>query len=753
MDENQLLQAKLDNFRKSAEFADFRLYTTGLINSLKSKLPAGDRRTDLSRNFDELLIRLELSARPRAAGLLGPNLAHMWETAVFDLGQIHELIEFTYANPNQAPAGSLEFIHSTLNNLAEGVTVCVPGCIKNIKHELHGLQTHLFPVDLKEKVESKRFAIAEQVVERAVTDYYSRERDFHGNDTHLVSAWLNVFHTEFGLPLVEKDSYVQPAWTDNPLLHNQIKAQLNGALQLDRVCDALAEEYLDALLTNMPTDTQALEDRLKVAIEYLEPTFGLIEQRFLIKVIETEDGAYELSLTKEPDNLSAFFLHQLASTEYIPTCRHYHTENPRTNEPGFQKTQLHTYNDKSWLICELEAERDKKYVYPITIDFIQREKIIDQINSSGVSDFREKKKKLIIQVLRSTPAEDVAPELQTQVLHCLGLNDISWREAKDAIRQDALESLIYMKIINNRASIFTRLKDTPALCNYLLQKVLFTDLDKHLTDQEIDKLFKLGGALNESIFRKGDNNLTFTRWALRTNKPRLIKHALLKQINSREIDLLQLLADTSQHGDCECLEIVTTKIPYSSSTHDAYETLLISTLAAKSRSHRMDKVTFLVDQCVSTIGLQTLPNETFKRLMIEAIDAKHIRLIDLLLNKGAGNCIDGSYAEELAFRCYNAGLDTQAVQIIGKYGNINALGPEGLSLQHLAARDGRIELLRDLNSKGANLNLRASLARMGKTPLHMACRAHNQQAVQSLIELGADPTVKDYKRRLAHQLR
>lgn len=751
--ENQLLQAKLDNFRKSAEFDKFCRYTTNLIQSLQSKLPAGDRRTELSGNLDELLTRLELSVKPRATGSLGPNLAHMWETAVFDLGQINKLIEFAYANPNQTPASSREVIHSTLNNLAEGVTVCVPGCIKNIKHELHGLLTHLFPVDLQEKLESKRFAIAEQVVEREVAAVDFGEENFHGNDTHLVSAWLNVFHKEFGLPLVEEDSYIQPAWTQITWLHTRIKTQLERALQLDKVCDALAEEYLDAILTHMPTGTDTFEDRLNAAIEYLEPTFGHIEQRFLLKMDVTEDGAYELSLTKDSDSLSAFFLHQLANEKYVPACRHYHIENLTNNERGFQNSQLHTYNDKSWLTCELAGEPGKKYVYPINIDFIQREEIIGKLRTDRDQGNREKYKKLIIQFIKSTPAEDVAPELQTQVLLSLGLNNISWSEARDLIRQDALASLTQIKIISNYPSIFTALKDDPAAYHDLLHKVLFTDVDKNLGDQEIDLLFKLGGALNESTIRKGDENLTLTQWALRINKPRLLKLSLSNNINSKKINLLQLLADTSKYGNCECLELISSKIPHSPSTRDAYNALLMSTIAAKARSHRMDKIQFLLQLGVSASYFKTLLNGRIKGPIAEAIFVKDLIVIDLLLTSCASNGIKSPYANALAFHCYNSGLYKHAIQIVCDYGNINVLGPDGLSLLHLAARDDQIELIQDLKDKGANLNLQAGPARMGKTPLHMAQRANNQGAVAKLIGLGADPTVKDYKLRLPEQLK
>ena len=70
--------------------------------------------------------------------------------------------------------------------------------------------------------------------------------------------------------------------------------------------------------------------------------------------------------------------------------------------------------------------------------------------------------------------------------------------------------------------------------------------------------------------------------------------------------------------------------------------------------------------------------------------------------------------------------------------NLDAQDVDGLSLAHLAARHGRLDLVRALAARGASLNL---LSAKSHTPLSLAIAARNPDMVRELLTLGASTSV------------
>ncbi len=72
--------------------------------------------------------------------------------------------------------------------------------------------------------------------------------------------------------------------------------------------------------------------------------------------------------------------------------------------------------------------------------------------------------------------------------------------------------------------------------------------------------------------------------------------------------------------------------------------------------------------------------------------------------------------------------------------DVNQPGTVGDTLLHLAARIGVVEDIEVLVSAGAHIN---ALEDLGYTPLHVAVLGGNLSSVLKMLELGADPSLKN----------
>lgn len=75
--------------------------------------------------------------------------------------------------------------------------------------------------------------------------------------------------------------------------------------------------------------------------------------------------------------------------------------------------------------------------------------------------------------------------------------------------------------------------------------------------------------------------------------------------------------------------------------------------------------------------------------------------------------------------------------------DLNAHGKDAASVLHLAARNGKIDFVKTLISKGAELN--AIVPSSGYTALHHAAKEGHAEIVEFLVESGANFTLETRK--------
>lgn len=121
-----------------------------------------------------------------------------------------------------------------------------------------------------------------------------------------------------------------------------------------------------------------------------------------------------------------------------------------------------------------------------------------------------------------------------------------------------------------------------------------------------------------------------------------------------------------------------------------------------------------------------------------AVKNGHIKLIDLLLSKGAIISKDDKPDEEASFLAFN---HADVLKVLLDYGaDVNAADRWGWSLLHYAAYDG--DMTKMLLDKGANAN---SVEReRGRTPLHWAAFRGRKTVAEMLLAHGAKMDTRDW---------
>lgn len=134
---------------------------------------------------------------------------------------------------------------------------------------------------------------------------------------------------------------------------------------------------------------------------------------------------------------------------------------------------------------------------------------------------------------------------------------------------------------------------------------------------------------------------------------------------------------------------------------------------------------------------------------------KHIRLLDFLLENGAKPSIeDGKGDTPLHYLLAKIDLD----HIVGVYAkiidkcllkgfDINAVGCEGWTLLHVAADGGKLNAVKYLLARGANVN---AINKIGKPPLFYVAgedpsKLKRPRITQLLLEHGINPNITDIK--------
>eukprot|EP00639_Heterosigma_akashiwo_P003047 CAMPEP_0194585030 /NCGR_PEP_ID=MMETSP0292-20121207/17474_1 /TAXON_ID=39354 /ORGANISM="Heterosigma akashiwo, Strain CCMP2393" /LENGTH=270 /DNA_ID=CAMNT_0039440329 /DNA_START=85 /DNA_END=897 /DNA_ORIENTATION=- len=110
-------------------------------------------------------------------------------------------------------------------------------------------------------------------------------------------------------------------------------------------------------------------------------------------------------------------------------------------------------------------------------------------------------------------------------------------------------------------------------------------------------------------------------------------------------------------------------------------------------------------------------------------------------------------AEERLMEALHQGDDSEleALRALISRGSVNLDYRNGAEQapMHLAAQNGYWDLVSFFVSSGAEIDVLDSNSR---TPLHYACRAGKEKTVQTLLDLGADPTAKDFQGKAPGQV-
>jgi len=138
------------------------------------------------------------------------------------------------------------------------------------------------------------------------------------------------------------------------------------------------------------------------------------------------------------------------------------------------------------------------------------------------------------------------------------------------------------------------------------------------------------------------------------------------------------------------------------------------------------------------------------RLLMEAVSMHADELVEILLQHGASVYAVSGTMSVLEHACALEGDGEIFCYLLNKHSDesrINELGYMGWSLMHWATRgnsiQGGITKLKALFDRGANLNL-ATTDREKLTPMILAARDWKFALVQTLLDLGADPLVRNF---------
>ncbi|XP_069112901.1 uncharacterized protein [Argopecten irradians] len=207
--------------------------------------------------------------------------------------------------------------------------------------------------------------------------------------------------------------------------------------------------------------------------------------------------------------------------------------------------------------------------------------------------------------------------------------------------------------------------------------------------------------------------------------------------NDLAVDGIDLIRDNSRDALCNAVENL-----------DEDKVIKLLKLGYTCHPNRRNKVTCLhiasqrgylkITQHLLDHGFNIHEKtKEYKTPLHEAVDRGQVEVARLLLQRGASTeCKDTRSDTPLFVACQNG--DRQVVKTLLEFNaNVHAKDAYGRSPLH-AARESNI--IKMLAKKGLNIDITGS---HGDTPLHCAARDYDKMLIKTLLDLGANPTIKN----------
>ena len=189
-----------------------------------------------------------------------------------------------------------------------------------------------------------------------------------------------------------------------------------------------------------------------------------------------------------------------------------------------------------------------------------------------------------------------------------------------------------------------------------------------------------------------------------------------------EIKKLRLLRDQGYNLDIKCINWGSTPLMYA------------------TKGGHLDCVMLLIKHGVDVRA----KNRTDREVLHFAIENNRPDLINFLIEKGANiNAIEKTYGYTPLFRAVSLRKEGPIINLLLQLGaDPNVKDNKGKTLLHCASNYCTMNIMRHLATKCSNLN---DTTLSGQTILHVVAELGFLSEVKFLLELGADPTVKDIR--------